>query len=171
MANKQMGNVHGVTAVRGSAAEVQTIRGGATAGNFALIFSGLETAAIPFNETAANIQTALRNLANISATGVVCAGGPLNTTPVTVSFQNEYLGVDVPRLAMRNINLTGGTVTVEDTTAPTEYFDADALSIPAMRARLTAISGTTYTSTVLDKMTENDMLFALRQLDAPGSVV
>lgn len=37
--------------------------------------------------------------------------------------------------------------------------------IAALRARLTAISGTTYPAAVLDKMTMNDMIFAVRIAD------
>lgn len=42
--------------------------------------------------------------------------------------------------------------------------------VDAMRARLTAISGTTYTAAVLDKMTVNDMVFAIRAADEAASI-
>jgi len=170
MANKTIGNLAGVTAVRGSGNEVQTLRGTAASGTFALQFGGLETAAIAFNAAAATIQTALRNLANISATGVTCAGGALGTAPVTVSFENEFAGADVELLKVRSIDLAGGTVTIEDTTDAAAFFDSDMSSIAAMRTRLTAISGTTYTAAVLNTMTYNDMVYALRMQDAPTSV-
>lgn len=38
-------------------------------------------------------------------------------------------------------------------------------SITALRARLAAISGTTYTSAVLDQMSVNDMVYAVRMND------
>lgn len=43
-------------------------------------------------------------------------------------------------------------------------------SIGDMRARLTAISATTYSAAELDKMTLNDMIYAIRVNDAPGSI-
>lgn len=43
-------------------------------------------------------------------------------------------------------------------------------SVTAMRARLTAISATTYSAAELDKMTVNDMVYALRVNDAVGSI-
>jgi hypothetical protein len=42
--------------------------------------------------------------------------------------------------------------------------------IAAARARLTAISGTTYPAAVLDKMTFNDMIYAIRVNDEAGSI-
>lgn len=165
MSKHQIGSVHGVTAKAGSAAEVQSIVGGATSGTFVLDFAGQRTSALTFDDIAADIQAALRALSNISATGVVCAGGPLPAA-VTVSFENEFLGVDVPKLKVYSIDLAGGTVTVRDTTERTRFFDADMLSIPAMRARLTAINGTLYTSAYLDRLSFNDMMYALRVHDS-----
>lgn len=42
---------------------------------------------------------------------------------------------------------------------------ANYVSITAMRTRLAAISGTYYTTAMLDSMTVNDMVFALRNHD------
>lgn len=170
MGNLQIGNNAGVVAVRGSANEVQTITGGATSGTFVLQFEEHETSALTFDDTAADIQTALRALSSISATGVTCAGGALNATPVTVTFENEFAGADVPLLKVRSIDLAGGTVTCRETTKPSPFFDADMASVTAMRTRLAAISGTTYTSTVLNRMTHNDMVYALRVHDALTSI-
>ena len=44
------------------------------------------------------------------------------------------------------------------------------VDIAKMRARLTAISATAYSSSNLDKMTENDMIFAIRQADEAASI-
>lgn len=43
-------------------------------------------------------------------------------------------------------------------------------SITALKARLTAISGTTYTAARLASMTVNDMLYAVRLNDDPGTI-
>lgn len=44
------------------------------------------------------------------------------------------------------------------------------LTVDDMRARLKAISGTTYSDAQLDLMTYNDLVYAIRLNDAPGSV-
>lgn len=43
-------------------------------------------------------------------------------------------------------------------------------TVDAMRARLAAINATTYSADQLDKMTYNDMVYAIRVNDAPGSI-
>lgn len=43
-------------------------------------------------------------------------------------------------------------------------------SITNLRTRLAAISGATYTASVLDRMTYNDMLYAWRLSDFSGSI-
>lgn len=48
--------------------------------------------------------------------------------------------------------------------------DANFADINALRTRLTAISATAYSSANLDKMTKNDMLYALRQADEAASI-
>lgn len=48
--------------------------------------------------------------------------------------------------------------------------DDDCDTLDAMRARLAAISGTTYTTAQLNKMTFNDMRYAIRLADYPGSI-
>ncbi len=55
-------------------------------------------------------------------------------------------------------------------TPETAYTDTDLNTNATMRARLTAISGTTYTAAVLDQMTFNDMLYAIRLNDSPGTI-
>ena len=47
---------------------------------------------------------------------------------------------------------------------------ANLKDVTALRARLTAISGTTYTPTVLDKMTVNDMIYAVRLNDEAAGI-
>ena len=46
------------------------------------------------------------------------------------------------------------------------FIDADMLTVDAMRTRLAAISGTSYTAARLNTMTTNDMIYALRVHDA-----
>lgn len=175
---QKIGSNVGVTSRQGTATqnEVQTLTGGATSGNFRLRFGTVlnyaETGNIAFNASAATIQTALRALSNIGSGGVNCAGGPLNTTPVTCTFVGQYDAVDVPLLQVINVDFAGGTITAANTTAMASgaFDDPDMDTIAKMRTRLAAINGTTFTSAYLDKMTENDMRFALRQMDEPWTI-
>jgi hypothetical protein len=56
------------------------------------------------------------------------------------------------------------------TTQVTNTFANNVKDIASMRARLTAISGTTYTTARLDTMTANDMMYAIRVNDEPTSI-
>lgn len=88
-------------------AEVQTITPTTvTAGTFTLTFSGQTTAPIAFNATAAVIQAALEALSNIAPGDVLAAGGPVNTTPVTITFYGAWIG-DAPLMTVSNAGLTG----------------------------------------------------------------
>ena len=48
--------------------------------------------------------------------------------------------------------------------------DANFSDIAGMRTRLTAISATAYSAANLDKMTRNDMMYALRLADEAASI-
>lgn len=105
--------------------EVQTvsITGTPTGGTYTLTFSGQTTAPIAFNATAAAVQTALEGLSNIDPGDVATAGGPHPGTPITVTFQGQYSGTDVPQMTANSSGLTGGTsptVTVTTTTPGVE---------------------------------------------------
>lgn len=93
-----------------SPSEVQTVQVDGTAGDFTLTFDGETTAAIAFNATAAAMQTALEALSNVNPGDVTVTGGPGGaggTTPYTVTFGGQYVGVNVPQMTSTN-NLTGG---------------------------------------------------------------
>lgn len=49
-------------------------------------------------------------------------------------------------------------------------FTTNTRDVTAMRTRLTAINGSLYTAAYLDKMTENDMLYALRVADEAAGI-
>lgn len=101
--------------------EVQTITitGGPTGGNFTLTFSGQTTGNIAYNAAASAVQTALEALSNIAPGDVVCAGGPLPGTPVTVTFTGTYAGTDVPLMTDNDAGLTGGTTPAVTVTTST----------------------------------------------------
>jgi hypothetical protein len=99
--------------------EVQTvtITGGPTGGTFTLTFSGQTTAAIAYNATAAQVQTALEALSNVNPGDVTVTGNAGG--PYTVTFGGQYLGDNVTQMTA-TASLTGGTtpgVTVATTTA------------------------------------------------------
>jgi hypothetical protein len=91
--------------------EIQTLTmtGGPTGGNFTLTFGGNTTANIPWNATAAQVQTALQALASIGAGNVLCTGGPLPATPVAVEFTGTLGFANQATMAESSLGLTGGT--------------------------------------------------------------
>jgi|GEM_PF-513509 len=91
--------------------EVQTISvtGSPTGGTFTLTYSGQTTAGIAYNASAATVQSALEALSNLAVGDVVCAGGALPTTAVTVTFQGALANTNVALLTADSTGLTGGT--------------------------------------------------------------
>jgi hypothetical protein len=101
-------------------AQVQkvTITGTPTGGTFTLIDEdGNVTVAIPFNATAAEVQTALRALPRGS--GFTVTGGALPGTAVTVTSSGGLLGVK-RTLTVGSEALTGGTTPKVAVTTTTE---------------------------------------------------
>jgi predicted CXXCH cytochrome family protein len=113
--------------------QVITIDGAPTGGTFTLTFDGQTTAPLGFNSTAAQVQTALVNLANIgtsntyvgSTDGAYMSSETINNVTVsgawptyTLNFQNEMRVAAQPLITGDASGLTGGTtITVADTTA------------------------------------------------------
>ncbi|MDF2731438.1 MAG: carbohydrate-binding protein, partial [Desertimonas sp.] len=87
--------------------ETQAVRVfNATAGTFTLTFNGQTTAALPFNATAAQVQTALRALSNLADTDVVVTGGPANTANLSVSFRGAYTQQNLAQMTADSSALT-----------------------------------------------------------------
>jgi hypothetical protein len=116
--------------------EVQSlVATGASSGTFVLSYSGgygsyatgaQTTSALAFGSTASQVQTALVALPNIGNNtaglpNVLCAGGPLPTTPVTITFQNDLAGQNVPQITVPTATmlLVGGTAIVTTATPGT----------------------------------------------------
>lgn len=116
--------------------EVQTVTvtGSPTGGSFTLTFGGETTSAIPYNATAAQVQSALRALDSIGQNGVSATGGPLPGTAVTVTFDGGALdGVNVAQMTSSG-SFTGGStpgVTVATTTAGDGAITVSGLTIGA----------------------------------------
>jgi len=89
---------------------VQTLTGAGTwtSGTFTLTYNGQTTAAIPFNATAAQVQTALGLLTNIGPGQVTCTGGPLSGTPVLVTFGGMLAGLPIALMSASTANIVGG---------------------------------------------------------------
>ncbi len=111
--------------IAGTVNEVQTvtITGSPTGGNFTLTYSGQTTATIPWNSTAATVQTALSALSNIGAGQVTVTGGPGPATPYVVTFTGTLGGQNVNQMTATS-TFTGGTTpttTVTTTTAGSSF--------------------------------------------------
>jgi hypothetical protein len=92
--------------------EVQrlTLTGAPTGGTFKLRFGSSQTAGtLPHNASAAAIQTALRALPTIGASGVTCSGGALGSAPVDVTFGGMLGRKDVPPIQVVAASFVGGT--------------------------------------------------------------
>jgi len=89
-----------------------------TSGTFTITYDGQTTSAIDYDATAAEVQSALEALNNISPGDVVVTGGPGPSTPWLITFTGNLAGTDVPLLSVDASGLSGsGSVIV---TAVTE---------------------------------------------------
>lgn len=98
--------------------EVQTLTetGTITAGNYTVSFRGVTSAAIVHTSNAAAIQGFLEDMAVFEPGDVVVTGGPVSTSPVTLTFGGAYAGQDLELVTVDSTGLTGGTVGVAETT-------------------------------------------------------
>lgn len=114
----------------GGTSEVQTLTatGPPTAGTFTITFDGETATAVPFNATATQVRDKLASLGNLDASDITVTGGPINTTPVVVTF--DIPQGDVPAMTINNTGLTGGTVAVATTTPGTGGGDDTIYSTP-----------------------------------------
>lgn len=99
-------------------AEVQTLTesGTITGGTYTITFNGQTTTDIAFDATAAEVQTALEALSNVAPGDIAVTGGPVNTTPLTLTFYGNLIG-NVNAVTVDNTGLTGTTPDVTVATA------------------------------------------------------
>lgn len=90
-----------------SAVQTLTVTGAPTGGTIPLSIYG-ETASVPYNATAAQVQSALTGLSSVGG-NVTASSGPLPTTPVIVTFTGALANLVVPLIAAGSAALTGGT--------------------------------------------------------------
>ena len=89
-----------------------------------------------------------------------------------------YSGADVAAVPGTTVVVLTGTTTqtgysnLNGGSSPNDGFNmgGSEQTIGSLRARLQQSNGTTYSNAELDKMTENDMIYALRLIEAPGSL-
>lgn len=83
-----------VTAGAGTLDQWTLAQGGTwTGGTFLLTVGGQTTQPIPYNATALQVQTALAALSSVGQNNVVCTGGPLPGTLITVIFTGALGGL------------------------------------------------------------------------------
>ncbi len=86
-------------------AQTVSITGGPTGGSFTLTYEAQTTAAIPWNATALQVESALAALSTLGKGKVRCSGGPLPGTAVTALI----IGDATPTALTHTDSLTGGT--------------------------------------------------------------
>ncbi|MCC6426266.1 MAG: hypothetical protein IT435_05545 [Phycisphaerales bacterium] len=111
-----------------------TITGTPTGGTFKLSLGATESGAIAYNATAAQVETALEAMANISGDGkVVVSGGPGPGTPYVVQLIGTYSRTNelnttpgsTTRLQTTSIALTGGSSPTATVTLNGPWYLAD----------------------------------------------
>lgn len=111
--------VHAIAAGGTNAQHTLPTAGGPTAGSFTLTFGGQTTGSIPWNCTAAQVQAALGALPNVTTTGVLVTGGPLNTTDIVINYIGPLANSVVALPTVNAANLTGTLVPASTTTGVT----------------------------------------------------
>ncbi len=135
--------------------EVQTLNVAGTGGTYTLLFDGIKTSQIPYNETAANIQTDLSSLfgvGNVSVTGAfptytITFIGTLANTPLS-NINTGYSSVETTTAPagtqVVTVSGTAGTFTLtfNGETTPALPYNATAAQVQAALNALTGIGGT-----------------------------
>lgn len=99
-----------VTAATAAVNEVSKITITATGGTYTITYAGQTTTALQYNETAANITTALVALSNV-ASGDLVASGTGATRTITAG--GTFVSADLADLTVNDALATGGDVTIE----------------------------------------------------------
>jgi hypothetical protein len=167
MADAQIGNHMGVAAVDNIGVKLADISAEGvntfTVGSAAQLRNFEVGMNIDFRTAATGALVANRNVTQINnTTNVIVYDG---ADAATTTAEDVFLGGQSPVAAsLPKSNLNGGA----SAQAGLELSEAD--TIFKLRARLKAISATTYSDAELNKMTYNDMVYALRVNDAAGSI-
>lgn len=164
MARAQVGNIHGY-----AAAGTKSFLGNITTDGVNTVtvddVSGIPVGATIdiINKNTGAVLASARQVTGLTSAGVLTYGGADATaipgTHVVVLSGTTATGDP------NYTNLNGGP-------SPGEGFTmgGEGLTIDRVRARLTAYNSTTYSASELDKMTLNDMRYAVRLIEAPESI-
>jgi hypothetical protein len=90
-----------------SGVQTVTISGGVTGGTFPLTYGGFTASGIPWNATAAVVQTALQGLTSVGANNALVTG--VAGGPWTVSFVGALALQPIVAMTTSAASLTGGT--------------------------------------------------------------
>jgi hypothetical protein len=99
--------------------ETQSVAVSATGGEFTLVLGGLSTESIPFDASAATVESELEALSTIGAGNVSVSGGPADSggaSPYLITFKGDLDGVDVAEMTADATLLSGGASTATMTT-------------------------------------------------------
>lgn len=162
MANAQIGNRQGVTAVGYNGFMASITADGANTVTVDDAFDIPVGSQIDLvNKNTGAVLASNRQVQSLTSAGVLTySGADVAAVPGTTVVVTT--GTTVPS---GYINMNGGP-------GPNDAFNlgGEALTIGRLRSRLQAINATTYSNAELDKLTENDMVYALRMYEAPGSI-
>jgi len=119
-ANQHMlkGTIVGICTATAANDEQTLSESSATGGTFTITFgfgTVYTTAPIPYNATAAQVQSALQALPNIGTGNVTCTGGSLGSAGVVCTFGGNLANQPQPVMAINNAGLTGSGAAVSVT--------------------------------------------------------
>lgn len=138
-------NVTETTAGVDGVNEVQAItkNGTVTSGTFTITFGGDTTPAIAYDATAAVIELNLETLDSIPQGECTVAGGPISSTPVSLTFSGSLGKTDLAQITVDSGSLVGGGTYDPSTTTPgvAEVTEVQTISIND------SVSGGTFTLT------------------------
>lgn len=93
-----------------SCIQTLTTTGSPDGGQFKLRCRGKPTAALSFNCSASQVQAALEALSSVGSGNVGCTGGPLNTTPIVVTFSGDLANTQIALIKALFGKLEGGNL-------------------------------------------------------------
>lgn len=102
----------------GATNEVQrlTVTGAPTGGTGTVTFDGVQSGAINWNSTAAQLQTVLEAMPNIDPGDVAVTGGPWPATPITITFQGKLAAHNWDQMTAADAFTGGSSPTIVPST-------------------------------------------------------
>lgn len=161
MANQQVGNVYGLPIAGFGGSKLCEIT--ADGANTVTVDSTRRLVVGEFidilNKSTGAILAAHRQITNLTSAGVLTYSG----ADVAAVAGTHAVYRDLASAPTGNAGVSGGPTAQSG-------FDLELGTIDDFRSRLTEINATTYSAAELDKMTRNDMVYAIRLNDSPESI-